>query len=876
MTGDGMPRWPMRLIKLLCDPSLVDEIEGDMEEMYAQWLTQYGRSKARRLYIFHTLKFLRPFIFKRRKSSYPINQLDMTLNYFKIAWRNINRNRAFAIMNVLGLTLGVACVIIIYTLVTYHNSFDTYHPNFDRTYRMFSEFHLESISKWAAVPQPLGKAFANDFSFAEKIARVKSYNSVIVSIPGSADMPKFRERGTVAFAEPPLFEILHLPIVRGTSRNILSEPYTAVVTRSYAEKYFGTEDVIDKAIRINLADVSKEFKVVGVLDDLRPNTDIRIEVFLSYDNMKDFQPYFASDESWGSVNSGMNCYVTLKPGVSQSEVESALLTLVKKYYDESDAKVNVFKLQPLSDIHFNAELGGTFNKKYLWIFGMIGLFMLAIAAFNFINLAAAQILNRSKEVGVRKVLGSMRSHLFVQFIVETSLIATMAMVIGYGLAQLAVPFVNNLLKERLTISLVDHWQLPAFIGVVWFAVIVFSGTYPALLLTRFQPAAVLKSRLSAAPSGGFSLRRTLIVGQFMIAQLLIVCMLVIDEQVSYSVNSDLGFDKDAIVMMPIASRDATKMKTLMSRVAGVPGVQATTLCFDAPASASNSFTGLQFDDRPEPEPWEINLKDADENYISTFGLTLVAGRNLLPADTVREFMVNETTVRKLGFASPADIIGRKLFIDGRTFSGEIVGVVKDFYNLSFHEAISPVVFCTNPPRYRTLGVKIDMSHVSTAIDNFSRIWGETYSDNVFTYQFVDESIEAFYNNDISMLKMMQILSVIAIFIGCLGLYGLVSFMAVRKTKEIGVRKVLGAGIRSILWLFAKEFALLIAIAFVITVPVAWTVMNQWLQGFEYHIDVSPLSFTVAIFGTMIVAAITVSYHSMKAALADPVKSLRTE
>lgn len=870
------PRWPLRLLKLFCDPTLVDEIEGDMEEMYNKWLTLYGRSKARRLYVIHTLKFMRPFIFKRRVSSYPTKPVDMTLNYFKMAWRNISRNKIFAMINVAGLALSVACVILIYTLVNYHLSFDNFHANSDRIFRVVTEFHTENVTYAQWVPQPLGKAFANDFSYAETVARSKHYRQVLVTLPEEQGAPKFSEESTVAFAEPEFFELFQMTLVAGSDRRILSEPNSAVITRAYAIKYFGGEDAIDKLIRVRVGDAQQDFKVTGILEDVRANTDIRYQVYISYSNLKDYNAYYASDQSWGSVNTGMQCFVLLKPGVRAEEVESEFPDFVKKYNGDDESVGYVFRLQSLSDIHFNPLFGGSFNKKYLWVFVLTALFMLTIASFNFINLAAAQILNRSKEVGVRKVLGSMRSHLFTQFIVETGLIAAIAVMIAYTIAYSILPFMNTILQERLTISVVDQWQLPLFIFSVWIVLVFISGTYPALLLTRFQPAIVLKGRLSGGQIQGFSLRGAMIVAQFMISQVLIVCMLVIDDQMNYSKNTDMGFDKEAVLLMPVPARDVTRMKTLKSRMSQVPGVTEATLCFDSPASNSNAFTSTRFDEHMRDEPWEVNLKEGDEHYLSTFGLQLVAGRNLLPADTVREFLVNETFVKKLGLTSPSDVLGRKLSTNGGTVRGTIEGVVKDFYNLSFHEAISPVVIATDYRRFRTIAVKVDMTKTSEILEEFNRMWNETYPDNIFTYQFQDDRIAAFYERDAAMLKMVEVVSVVAIIVSCLGLYGLVSFMAIRKTKEIGVRKVLGAGIRSILWLFAKEFALLIVIAFVIAVPAAWAMMNEWLEGFEYHIDLSPWSFLLAIVGTMIVAAITVSYHSLKAALGDPVRSLRVE
>ncbi|HZY79057.1 MAG TPA: ABC transporter permease [Cyclobacteriaceae bacterium] len=865
------PRWPLQFLKMFCDPSLVDEIEGDMEEMYWKWLSKYGRAKARRLYVFHTLKFLRPFIFKKR-STYPSNSFDMVLNYFKIAWRNISRNTSFAFINVLGLTLGVACVVMIYTLVSYHTSFDTYHSKADRVYRVVTEIHRDEVSYRAGVPQPLGKAFANDFSFSEKVARMKAYWSVIVSLPDEKDVPKFKEPGTVAFAEPALFEILDIPLVIGS----ISETNGALITKKYARKYFGTEDALDKTVKVSFAGTSHDFKVTGIIEDTRPNTDIRYEVFLSYADLKHLVPWFVADDAWGSIHSDMYCYVLLKPGVSPADVDNAFPAFERKYFPKEDAEAYAFKLQPLTDIHSDPNYGGEFKKSNLWAFVLAGVFILAIASFNFINLAAAQILNRAKEVGVRKVLGCMKSHLFSQFIVETGLIAIVAVIAGYALARLTLPAINTLINTRLELSLTAHWELPVFIASTWLILVFISGTYPALMLTRFQPATVLKSKLTDGTRGGFTIRRTLIVTQFVIAQLLIVCMLVIGDQVRYSINSDMGFDKEAIVLLPIPMWDITRARTLGNRISEMPGVRNTTLCFESPAGNSNSFTGVSFDNTNKIEPWSINLKDADENYLATFGVQLVAGRNLLPSDTAREFLVNETVVKRLGLASPQEMIGKRINVDEGTFVGEIVGVVKDFYNLSFHENISPIVLTTNPERYRTLAVKLDLANSNEPIAAFNRLWTETYPDHVFSYEFLDDRIAAFYNHDKAMLNMVEGISVIAIIISCLGLYGLVSFMAVRKTKEIGVRKVLGAEVKHILWLFASEFVLLISVAFVIAAPLAWLVMDGWLEQFIYRIDLLPMNFVLALTGTLLVAAVTVSYHSLKSAVANPVNSLRAE
>jgi putative ABC transport system permease protein len=368
----------------------------------------------------------------------------------------------------------------------------------------------------------------------------------------------------------------------------------------------------------------------------------------------------------------------------------------------------------------------------------------------------------------------------------------------------------------------------------------------------------------------------LVVTQFAISQMLIIGTIVIASQMRYTQTTDLGFNKDAVLMLPLPIQDKVKMNTLRTRLAGVSGVENESLCFAAPAWGSNNNTSVRFGNRDADEHWSINLKYADENYLKTFGIKLLAGRNIFPADSVREFLVNETFIKKLGLKSADEVIGKRIAINGGSQSAPIVGVVKDFYNYSFHSNISPICIMTNPQNYRNLAVKINMQNIKPALASFEKIWNETYPEYFYSSQFVDDRIKRFYERDTVMLKLIQVFAGIAVLIGSLGLYGLVSFMAVRKTKEIGLRKVLGASIQNILWLFGKEFTKLLLIAFVIAAPLAWWAMTEYLQDFKNKITLNAGIFILAIACTFTIAALTVGYRSIKAALANPVKSLRTE
>ncbi len=797
----------------------------------------------------------------------------MIRNYIKIAWRNLRRNKAYAFINVFGLSLGIACSIVIFTLVSYHLSFDTFHKNKDRVYRIVSEWHDEEVNRSPALPSPVGKAFRTEYTFAEKTARVIDYNDALVAITSNGETKKFKEEKGIVYTEPEFFDILDFPLVKGNKQTFLLNPNSAAITEKLAKKYFGNDEAMGKIIKVNN---KTDFIITGILKDIPANTDRKQEIYLSYSNLKEQSKWIANDSSWGGVYSGSQCFVLLKPSVTPEQAMNGLKQIVKKNYQGRDLNIWQFKLQPLSDVHFNPDFNGYADKKYLWALFFIGLFLIITACVNFINLATAQALNRSKEVGIRKVLGSLPVQLFWQFIAETAMITFFAIILALGLAAVTMPLVNGLFKTDMSLHLFSNLPLLSFLLVTGLIVTFLSGSYPGLVLARFQPVLALKSKLSQKDIGGFSLRRILVVTQFAISQMLIIGTIVIASQMNYSKNSDLGFNKEAIVMLPIPINDKVQMNTMRTRLAGIAGVEKVSLCFQAPAAESNNSTSIRFDNRAENEHWSVNEKYADDQYLNTFGLKLLAGRNVYESDTTKEFLVNETFIKKLNLKSPEEVIGKRIYVNGSQTGAPIVGVVKEFYNYSFHEDIAPICIMPSYKDYRNCAVKINMKNIKPALTAFEKIWNETYPEYFYSYQFLDERIADFYELDTVMLKLIEGFAAIAVLIGALGLYGLVSFMAVRKTKEIGVRKVLGASIQNILWLFGKEFTRLLLIAFAIAAPIAWWIMHRYLQDFKNRITIGADIFIIAITSTFVIAALTVGYRSVRAALTNPVKSLRTE
>ncbi len=445
-----------------------------------------------------------------------------------------------------------------------------------------------------------------------------------------------------------------------------------------------------------------------------------------------------------------------------------------------------------------------------------------------------------------------------------------------ALLNVSLPLINEWFRAQIQIDLVSNGLLLLFILGLMVIVVFCAGSYPGLIIAGFKPVQALKGKISQMSIGGFNTRRTLIIMQFSISQVLIIGMIVITSQMNYSRKSDLGFDKDAIVMIPMATgttkETSAAMKTELSQI---PGVENVSLCFAAPSSENNWNTTPHYNNNPEEEAFRITVKSADDNYLATFGIQLVAGRNIIHSDTVREFLVNETFAKKLNLTSSEELIGKKLTI-GREVTATIVGVVKDFHDRSFHEDINSVCIASWHDQYQEYAVKINKNNVTATLDALEKTWSRRHPDQIYEYQFLDDHIAGFYQSEERMLKFIQAFSLIAICIGCLGLYGLVSFMAAQKTKEIGIRKVLGGSILHILWLFGKEFSRLIAIAFLVAAPIGWWLMNGWLQEFKFKIEMDAWIFLLAIGITFTIAALTVGYQAMKAALMNPARSLTSE
>jgi putative ABC transport system permease protein len=536
----------------------------------------------------------------------------------------------------------------------------------------------------------------------------------------------------------------------------------------------------------------------------------------------------------------------------------------------------------LSELHFDERFGtftyNTIERSMLITFGVIALILIITACINFINLATAEAIKRSKEVGIRKSLGGTRRQLIGQFLGETALVTVMSMLASLALAQLALTILNPFLELQLSLGLTSDWTLWIFLTVLTVVIAVLSGLYPAFIVSGFNPVLALKNLVSNKTSTGYNLRRALVVTQFFISQFFIIGTLVVINQMEYFLNKDLGFKKDAIIVVPIPEREepatgdkTSKMKTLRDEMLRMSGVANASLN-SAPPSSGN-VSGTHFKIEGKEDDFRTQVKQIDGNYLDVFDLKIVAGQNIEDGDTAKGFLVNEKLARTAGF-EPQEIVGKTIEMWGRKL--QITGVVKDFHTVSLREPIEATLMMNRLRGYETLSLQVNQNQIKSVIDKLKASWETAYPEHIFDYEFLDQQISEFYEGEQRMSTLLGVFSSIAIFIGCLGLFGLATFMANQKTKEIGVRKVLGASVESIVILFSKEYLRLILLGFLLAAPLSWYIMNKFLDDFAYKISIGPDIFLIGLGATLAIAMLTVGYRSLRAALVNPANSLRSE
>lgn len=803
----------------------------------------------------------------------------MLKNYFTVAFRNLLRQKGSAILNISGLTLGVTASIILFLLLQHLKSFDTFQSKYDRIYRVVTSSDGNDGKNYTSgIPSVLPPAFRLDFPEAEEVVFTQYNSNALILVPQkNGESKKFQEEAGVVYTESNFFRIFDGTMLIGDASKSLDEPNEAIISKKLAKKYFDREDVVGEIIKYG----EKEYKIGAVMADPPNNTDFPFTLMLSYETIRKE----IEEHGWNSIWSDEQCYFLLKEGESIASVESRMDDFTKKHNNERNFDNTRYGIQTLADLHFDDRYGNysynTVSKASLMAMGIIGAFLILTACINFVNLATAEAIKRSKEVGIRKTLGSARSQLVLQFLGETFLVTLVAVVVSVCLAQVALTFLNPFLQMDLSISLLANETLLIFIVAILMIVTLLSGTYPAFVLSGFKPALALKSQAGVKSSSGYWLRQGLVVVQFVISQFFIIGTIVIIAQTNYFRNKELGFRQDAIINIPIPEQESpstdstvSKMRTLKTEIDRLAGIELSSLCYTPPASGRVSGTGFIMEGETDDQAKDTQVKPADGNYIKLFNLKLIAGTNLMDGDTAVSFVVNRKFTEVAGFANPADIVGKRIRVWRRVLP--VVGVVENFHTTDLRSNIEPTVLMNRIRNYGTLSVQVNPLSVQSSIPEIRKLWEAAYPNHLFEYSFMDEAIREFYDGEGRMSVLLTILTSLAIFIGCLGLFGLAAFMANQKTKEIGVRKVMGASVESIVFMFCRQFIKLIGIGFVLAGPLAWFTMKEWLSEFAYRIDLSAWIFLAGLAVTLLIALVTVGYRSMRAATTNPVKSLRYE
>lgn len=812
-----------------------------------------------------------------------IEKPKMTKTFILSIIRNIWKNKVTSAINVLALTLGLSSVIFLYVQDRYENSFDIHQPKAEQIYRVNLTMNYPNrLTQTGNTQSMLSKVMRTEYPELEGIIQLIGPRGSLVTInPGTTSEKIFEERSNLFFADSVFLKHFDYEFIVGNQRTALDSRNAIVLSKKMVEKYYpdyvGREaDLL--GTEVNLYDSLRVF-VTGVIENPPSNSNFPFQILASS------EVYYKLNEwdrdNWYNVSSGLT-YIVLKKGQNAEDFEERFPALVNKYRSEEDAQTTSYSLLNLKLIHNEPAWGfsGNYTNSPMITIGFtaVGLFILLSACINFINIQTAQAVTRSKEVGVKKVLGSTRLQLIAQFLVETLILTTISFFLGLWLTELALTGWNDLLTIVSMDMQIDS-SVFVFGGILILVVSLLSGIYPALKLSSFNPSETLRSgfSLSAGKSKGLNLRHVLVVTQFVITQILIISTIVIAFQMDYFINKDMGFDKEEMITITTFQPDRSKIDRLVQGIESMPEVISYTLSSGPPMDAgrfNTSFTEVGHEDKGD---MKTRNKFVDHRFLDNYKIEMVAGRNFRKSeynDTIDAFIVNEALVRQLDVKSPEEAIGKQLNCYGTR--AVIVGVTKDFHTDKLDKEIDPLIIFPWHVQVKSADLKIAPENLSAALPKLRELWMEVFPTRAFEFETVDDFMNDVYIVEDIMLKSIRIFSIIAIFIGCLGLYGLVSFMSIKRTKEIGIRKVLGASYAQILYIFSWKFFILTFIAFLISAPLAYKGMELWLNNYVYRVPLSWDIFLLGFLTTLILTMITVGYISLKTARTNPIETIQFE
>ncbi|WP_026970252.1 ABC transporter permease [Algoriphagus terrigena] len=880
------PKKALSFLRWFCRQEYVEEIEGDLTEIFYKEHSQ-SSAKARYKFTWRVLKYLRPEYIK--SFNFSPQSSGMYRNYLTLAWRNIRQNKSFSSLNIIGLSIGMTCCLIIFQYVTLESSFDRFHDKKQDLFRVLQAFasggeQMETGHAYTA--QALAPTLENEVPEIVNIARVHQENALVSAIQSPEQV---FEEDRALYVDAAFMEMFSFPLISGDAK---LSPGTVLLSEATANKYFGNQQAEGQTLQVT-GETDKTYTVAGIFKEVPTNSHLQFDMLLPMEDLLRGTGYETEPEGGWSWNN-FTTYLELHPTADREEVKRKMTEVFAKHRADmlkQQGRTVAVTLQPLDDIHLNSDITGAGSivagsYKTLYFFLVIGIITLVIALVNYINLATARALNRSQEVGVRKAIGARRNQLITQFLYESALTNVTAMAIALLLTLILLPFVNDIAETQLSVA---QWLDPMFLlalAVTLIAGTLLAGLYPAFVLSSFRPAVVLKGKALSA-SGHFWLRKGLVVFQFAGSVVLIAGTLVVFSQLSYMRTLNLGLDLEQVVairaprVLPDDADRATMMATFKQEVSQLAGVERTALSSTLPGQGFN-WNGAALRKLTDDPSAAISgvATYIDSTFASLYGLELVAGRSFhqvaATEDTVGanwKIILNETAAKSLGYKTSSESVDQLVMVGD--FQAVVIGVYKDFKWSSAHEAQQSIIFGRTTSGNQ-VSVRLATTDFGDVIGRLEEKYHTLFPGNLFQYSFVDEAYDLQYKNDQRFARLFSLFAGMSIFIACLGLFGLVAFTAQQRTKEIGMRKVLGASVAGIVALLGKDFLILVLIGFALAIPVTVYVMDQWLENFAYRTDISFGTFALAGSMAILIALATVSWQSIRAAIANPVNSLRSE
>ncbi len=790
----------------------------------------------------------------------------MLINILTTAIRNLLRQKANTAISLAGLTLGLTCSFILFLIIIHGNSFDTYHHHRERIFRIVTQSKGNNgIGYTQGVPVPLAEAVKSDFPQVEESV-LTSYHrdNLIAAVQSDLSLKKFEEPKGVVFTGTSFFKIFDRAIIVGPQEKLLDQPGDAVISKMWATKFYGDENAVGKVLQYDGA----EYTIEAVMENAPSNTDLPFDLMLSSTTIRNV----LDQKNWGDIDDNKNCYVLLKSSEQAAIIEDGMSKFINKYLGNSSRDhETAFILQPLSTLHFDMRFGNynnRFPKTVQRVYFLIAVFFLVTSSINFINLATAEAVNRLREVGIRKVLGSSRRELIFQFFGESLLLTVLATIISVALIQVILPLLNNLMEISISLSILSRPTLLMIIGVT-ICMAMLSGLYPAFLISSFKPALALKNQLGSSIGMGNRVRKGLVVFQFFICQLFIFGTMLLMRQMEFIQKQDIGFEKEAIINVPVPEK--SRLRTFKNEILRLPGVEQASLNFSAPSH--KAVIGTSFTIPGRDQQFDTQVKPVDGDYIDLFKIALVEGMKLDDRDTVYAVLVNEKFAADAGFKNSSDIVGKEIeFWDKRV---PVRGVVKNFNTTALDKPLESVMLVNDGNSFQNMSIRINHTDMQKTVENIKVEWQNAFPEYIFKYTFMDQQIKDLYKGEQRITTFLKVITFITIVIGCLGLFGLVTYMANHMKKEIGVRKVHGASSVNIILRFASEFVKLIFIGFIFATPIAWYFMAMVLNEFAYKMTLGPMIFITGLGISTVIVMLTVGFRSYMASITNPVTLLKS-